>query len=317
MLVQEPAQPESVLEAAIAALTEEGDHRMASVANEHHLALHCPLRCPHGAEGAPGVLRHLPDQRLDPTDQGNRLRVVLLAEGGTALTALGRVREGLEGLLGALVVHVDGACEGAVPVGQRHEHVIAARPDVQAVPAAACLVATSAWCSKIVLPRVREEDLLVTPREDVLGEARVACPLQGVAHARACAVTGHNWAVDTHSQAAVLVRLGPRTLHEVQLAAHQAIAIEGGGLRELVLEMKLGALLDCQVDQKLVQVNPGDRIIALRVILAVTLEHNLAIWHVNDTTTDSGGQLSHDLVVQVPAQCLDGPEAAARNTQVD
>mmetsp|Transcript_75326 Transcript_75326/g.243584 ORF Transcript_75326/g.243584 Transcript_75326/m.243584 type:complete len:232 (+) Transcript_75326:734-1429(+) len=230
MLVQQPAQPEGVLKTTVAALAEKGHHGMTGIPNEEDLALHGPLGRPHCPQDARGVHGDLSDHGVHAADQGDCVAVVLLAEGGAFLPPLGGVRKGLEGVRWPMVVHVDRTSKGAVPVGQRHEHVIASWPDVKSVPAMAALVATSALGPKVVLPGAWEQHLLVAPWQDVLGERSEARAAQSVAHPRAGSVARDDWAMHPHAKAALLVGLRSWALREVQQAAHGATAREVGGL---------------------------------------------------------------------------------------
>merc|ERR550525_629409 len=89
MLVQEPAQPEGVLKATIAALPKEWHHCMGCIPNEHNLALHCPCRRPHSSKDSCRILGNLPDNGVHSTSVLNSVLVMLLHEGFTFLSAFG------------------------------------------------------------------------------------------------------------------------------------------------------------------------------------------------------------------------------------
>mmetsp|Transcript_123444 Transcript_123444/g.308472 ORF Transcript_123444/g.308472 Transcript_123444/m.308472 type:complete len:204 (+) Transcript_123444:555-1166(+) len=189
MLVQKLAQPQGVLETTVATLPEEGDHGMARVPEQDHLSAHCPRGSSHCAENACRISGDLAHHGLQATDIRQRLGVVFLAESRALLSAFGCVTEGLKRVLGPFIVHVDGSGKGTIPIGKRHKHVLSSRPDVETIAAVAWLAAVLPLGTKIVLPRVREQNFLVAPRDDVLGEGCQSRAIQSIACPRPCPVT--------------------------------------------------------------------------------------------------------------------------------
>mmetsp|Transcript_85579 Transcript_85579/g.238932 ORF Transcript_85579/g.238932 Transcript_85579/m.238932 type:complete len:494 (-) Transcript_85579:382-1863(-) len=316
MLVQQPAQPECVLEAAIAALAEERHHRVARVPDEDDLPLHCPCRRPHRSQDPRWVLGDLVYKGLHAPDEGHCFLVILLAEFCALRAALRRVGHRLEGLGRAMVVHVYRASERAIPIGQCHQHVVASRPNVKSVCAMARFAAMLACRAEVILPRVRKEHFLVASGQDVLREGGEASTLERVAHPRARAIASDDRAAHRYADATLQLGLAGRSLREVQHASDELLGgtdtwlapltdgrvslrcwlgatDEIGCFGHRVVEMELCAFPRGHVDQELVQLDPRYGIIALRIVLAVALKDDLAIRHMDNAAADLRGEPQH------------------------
>mmetsp|Transcript_62996 Transcript_62996/g.132952 ORF Transcript_62996/g.132952 Transcript_62996/m.132952 type:complete len:311 (-) Transcript_62996:702-1634(-) len=204
ILLQELAEPQRVLKTAVAALPEERHHRVASVTNQDDVGLDSPFGRSNSAQKARGIGGNLLHHAFKPTNQRDGFRIVLLAEiCALPATFLG-VSEGLEGLLSAFLVNEDCASEATVLVGQRHEHVIASRPNVKTIPSIATLASFGGFGSEVIVSRVGKEDLLVAPGNQLFRKGREALPPQGVARSRAGSIAGHHRAVQLEAEALAL-----------------------------------------------------------------------------------------------------------------
>jgi len=237
--------------------------------------------------------RKLRAHRLGAAEEREGVGIVLLEEGeARGLRRLDR----RERLAVALVAHVEGAGERAVEVGQPHQHVVAARPDVQPVrrhPARRRRVG-------------REAHLLVPRLELLLDERAVARVAQRVPQRRARAVGADQRARARHRHLAAAV------VDEVQL--------RGGAAQvdadELVAEVQRDARRLGAADQELVEVVPRDRVVVLAVVLAVPLEDGLGAVEVDDATGDLRAELEQ-LRLQRRRQHAQRTQPAPRGDQID
>mmetsp|Transcript_164121 Transcript_164121/g.526311 ORF Transcript_164121/g.526311 Transcript_164121/m.526311 type:complete len:376 (+) Transcript_164121:652-1779(+) len=288
---------------------------MARVSNQEELAFHRPCGCTHRTQDSGRVRGDLPNQGVQATNVRDRVGIILLAELLTLPAAILGIGERLEGVLGAVVVRVDRAREGPVHVRQRHEHVVTTWPDVQAMAAPASLPHQPALGAEVVGSWVREQHLLVAPRNDVLRECREILCLHGVAHAGASAIARDDRA--QHVVAHLLRNPSIRSAREVHCAPDNITARKVRGLAELMVEVELRSVLLGQIDQVFVQLESGDRVVALGIILPVALEEGITIRHVDDAATHPAAQLLQDLLIDAPTQRADGTQTAAGDAEVD
>mmetsp|Transcript_64279 Transcript_64279/g.196653 ORF Transcript_64279/g.196653 Transcript_64279/m.196653 type:complete len:233 (+) Transcript_64279:1427-2125(+) len=104
---------------------------------------------------------------------------------------------------------------------------------------------------------------------------------------------------------------------EMQGAANFVRASKFGGVAQGVVDVVLNTLLLGPLHEKVVQVGPGDRVEAFRIILPVRAENGLAAWHVDDPPTLARAPLLQEVLAHPSAQLADRPEAATRQRQVD
>mmetsp|Transcript_49543 Transcript_49543/g.127806 ORF Transcript_49543/g.127806 Transcript_49543/m.127806 type:complete len:261 (+) Transcript_49543:655-1437(+) len=259
---------------------------MARVSNQEELAFHRPCGRTHRTQDSGRVRGDLSNQGVQATNVRDRISIVLLAELLALPAALLGIGERLEGILGAFVVRVECACEGSVHVRQRHEHVVTTRPDVQAVAAIARLAPDPALGAEVVGSGVREQHLLVAPRNDVLRECREILRLHGVAHTGASAIARDDRA--QHVVAHLLRTPFIRSSREVHCAPDNVTARKVRGLAELMVEVELRSVRLGQIDKVFVQIESGDRVVALGIILPVALEEGITTRHVDDAAPHPG-----------------------------
>eukprot|EP00754_Rhynchopus_humris_P004075 Rhum_TRINITY_DN12095_c0_g1::Rhum_TRINITY_DN12095_c0_g1_i1::g.48478::m.48478 len=310
--VHHVAEVRHVLERGVHALSEEGHHRVRRVAEKRHLVLEHPVRHARRREEACRVAGPLGLQVGDERD-GVRVRLLHVLHAlrhGQQLLHRHAGRRGLR----RVVRQVEGTRHGAVEVGEAHQEVGAAGPDVQ--------VAGVQRLGAVLLQR--EHQLLVRDSQALHlhldGEA--AAPLVVLLHA--CVEVLDRRVDQVLHQLAARARGGtvgaeahvaPDGDQLVRLHAAEGPAAGGdvGGL-QAVVEDDLHALLLRGVEQMHVEPGAGDAVVRLVLVLAVGLHGGRAVLVVNAAADGRHHEL-HDRVLE--AEAAQREAAAGREDEVD